>query len=343
MKIKSKDLPQADKIESVIAATIAIANGGQTDIEIANQIPGIRGDARQGRYYRDAAVMLGFADNIRNNATITSKGRLIAANPKLSNSTLLESVLNINLYQKLMPYVELHPDGITRQQIINYLNLISEANIGKTIIPRRIFSILGWIKSLGLIAQDGEKFKLLHSFIPNIPLISLNDITQPILPRTGELEEYTLIENRISNAQDIITIYKKQATLERANHSHNQLINLVSERIRRSGGIPKSNQFIDLATSLQHDYIFEMKSTTEINVKAQVMKGISQLYEYRYIQNRPDAKLILVVEKPLGRNNSWMIDYMETDRNIHLVWDGDGSLYGTANSRDQLSFLELRT
>ena len=84
-----------------------------------------------------------------------------------------------------------------------------------------------------------------------------------------------------------------------------------------------------------------MKSTTEDNVKAQVRKGISQLYEYRYLENKPDANLILVVERPLTGDNTWMIDYMENDRNIHLVWDGDNNLYGTERTRQQLGFLGL--
>jgi hypothetical protein len=37
-----------------------------------------------------------------------------------------------------------------------------------------------------------------------------------------------------------------------------------------------------------------------------------------------------------------MIDYMENDRNIHLVWDGDSNLYGTERTREQLGFLGLR-
>lgn len=341
MKIQSNDLPQADRIESVVVATFAIANGARTDIQIANQVPGIEGDDRQGRYYRRAAEILGFITNVRNNATITPKGQLIANNPTLTNPTVIASVLNLNLYQKLLPYIELHPEGLTRQQIIDYLQLISVANIGPTMIPRRISTILAWIRTLGVIEQVGERYRIANAIIPSIPLINLIDIEQPVLPATGGLQEYETVEQRISSARDIITIYKNQARLDRANNSHIELVNLVAERIRGAGAIPKSNQFIDLAATLQQDYIFEMKSTTEDNVKAQVRKGISQLYEYRYLENKPDANLILVVERPLTGDNTWMIDYMENDRNIHLVWDGNNNLYGTERTRQQLGFLGL--
>ena len=100
MRIQSNDLPQADRIESVVLATVAIANGANTDIAIANQVPGIEGDDRQGRYYRRAAEILGFITNNRNNAQITQKGQEVANNPVLTNPTLLASVINLNLYQK---------------------------------------------------------------------------------------------------------------------------------------------------------------------------------------------------------------------------------------------------
>jgi hypothetical protein len=341
MRIQSNDLPQADKIESVVVATHAIANGARTDIEIANQVPGIEGDDRQGRYYRRAAEILGFITNNRNYATITPKGQLVANNPSLYNPIVIASVLNLNLYQKLLPYIELHPEGVSRNQIIDYLQMISVANIGPSMIPRRISTILGWIRSLGVIEQVGEIYRIANAIIPTIPLITLNDIDQPVLPATGGLQEYEAVEQRISSAHEIITIYKNQAKLDRANNTHIQLVNIVAERIRVAGGIPKSNQFIDLASTLDQDYIFEMKSTTVENAKSQVRKGISQLYEYRYIENKPEANLVLVIESPLIGDNSWMVDYMENDRNIHLVWDGDNKLYGTGRTREQLGFLGL--
>ena len=208
-------------------------------------------------------------------------------------------------------------------------------------IPRRISTIIAWIRYLGIIEQVADRYKIANAIIPSIPVIDFNDIQQPILPATGTLQEYQTVEQRVSNANKVITVYKNQARLERANNAHRILVNLVADRIRNAGGIPKSNQFIDLATTLDHDFIFEMKSTTVGNVNAQVRKGISQLYEYRYLENKPNANLILVVENPLTHDESWMLDYMETDRNIHLVWDGDGNLYGSQDARDQLGFLNL--
>jgi hypothetical protein len=214
--------------------------------------------------------------------------------------------------------------------------------MGRTMIPRRISTIIGWIRTLGIIEQNGDNYRLARTIIPSIPLISLNDIDQPILPSTGNLHEYDAVEQRANSAREIITIYKNQARLDRANAAHTQLVNLVAERIRQNGGIPKSNQMIDLATTLDQDFIFEMKSSDDHNIKSQIRKGISQLYEYRYLQNKPDANLVLVIETPLPHDQSWLLDYMESDRNIHLIWDGNNQLYGSDFSRERMAFLDLQ-
>ena len=89
------------------------------------------------------------------------------------------------------------------------------------------------------------------------------------------------------------------------------------------------------------DYIFEMKSTTANNEKSQIRAGLSQLYEYRYLQNKPQARLVLVIENPLSQNESWRQDYLEQDRDVYLVWDGNNQLYGNDRTRNDLNFLGL--
>lgn len=99
---------------------------------------------------------------------------------------------------------------------------------------------------------------------------------------------------------------------------------------RFSGFIPRYNQLVDLATRVgETDFLFEMKSITEDNSKSQVRNGLSQLYEYSYLQNLPNASLVLVIENPLPVNTQWMIEYMEANRNIQIIWDGDDNLYSS--------------
>jgi hypothetical protein len=341
-RITSSDLPQADRLESVLLTVIAVGNNAQTDIEIANKIPGIKGDSRQGRYYRNAAQMLGFIVNRRNNASLTSKGVELLNNPVLTNPMFIASVLNLEIYQKLFPFLELYPQGRTREQVLQYLQSIADPSMGSSMLPRRISTILAWPRAIGFIRQTAEgSFQIQNNFTSALPIFEIKDDSQPLLPVTGALSEFQEIEQRNIKAREEVAYFKDQAKLDRATNAHSALVNLVAQRIRNNGGMPKSNQLIDLAVRFDHDYIFEMKSTNNDNIRAQVRKGMSQLYEYRYLQNKPNAKLILVIEKPFSASQSWMLDYMEVDREINVVWDGNNELYGSENTKRQIPFLGL--
>lgn len=66
-----------------------------------------------------------------------------------------------------------------------------------------------------------------------------------------------------------------------------------------------------------------MKSTTDGNVHSQIRRAISQLYEYRYLQEVPAAKLVIVLESPPPREKRWIVDYVVKDRKLLIAWDGD--------------------
>lgn len=340
-RIVSKDLPQANNLTSVLKTVIAVGNGARTDIEIANRIPEIMGDARQGRYYRNATEMLGFIKNYQNKSIISDKGRELLKNPVISNPIFISSILNLNIYQFLIPFLDLHHDGCTMEQITSYMQTIADKNIGRTMIPRRISTIITWLRKLGFVNKKNSKLILVNNFNDDLPSFVLKDITQPLLPKTGLLTEYEDIESRFANSLSQITYLKNQKKLERSINAHNYLVNLVAKRLRNINAIPKSNELIDLAVRLDNDYIFEMKSTNEKNVRSQVRKGMSQLYEYRYLQNLHDANLVLVIEKPLGIQNSWMTDFLEGDRDIYLVWDGNGKLFSSDTTCKKLPFLYI--
>ncbi len=340
--ITSGDLPQADRLESVLATIIAVSNGNRTDIEIANQVPGIEGDDRQGRYYRAAAVMLGFLNNENNYASLTVKGEELVNNPSLNNPLFINAILNLKVYQRLIPYMELHSEGLTREEVLLYLTSISDPRMGDSMLPRRISTILAWPRTLGFINFEDEKYFLINNFNNTVPMLEVQELEQPLLPRTGNLEEYTTVHERVQLADREISIMKNQVAQERALNSHRRLVNLVADKIRGSEGVPRYNQLIDLASKFDEDYIFEMKSTNEQNTKPQIRKGLSQLYEYRYLQSSPNANLVLVVEQPLNQNDQWIQDYLEIDRKIHLVWDGDDELYASEHTIQQLPFLHLR-
>src|SRR6266496_3451315 len=332
MRVRSFDIPQADRLESVVQVIINVGNGARTDVQIIQNIPDLTTD-RQGRYYRRAAEILGFITNQNNYAQITPKGTEFIRNPTLTNPLFIASVLSIEVIQRLLPYIELYPNGLTKRQIENYLASIVSRNLGPTMLPRRVMTILSWLKTLRVIEQRDNRYYSINEFTQNLPIVEFDNIEQPILPTSGDLNEYQIVQERTREANEEVAYYRNEALHERARTSHIRLVNLVAQRIIDAGGIPKKNPLIDLAVNLEDNFIFEMKSTTDNNVRGQIRKGLSQLYEYRYLQNKPNANLVLVVENPLNTTSRWMLDYMESDREVLMIWDGNNQLYGSNETR----------
>ncbi len=340
MRIQSFEVPQADRLESVVQVIINVANGSRTDAEIIHNI-GDLNTTRQGRYYRLAAELLGFITNRSNNAQLTANGEQFVQNPTLNNPVFIAAVLGLEVNQRLLPYIELFPDGLAREDIEEYLKSIVARDIGESMIGRLVKTILSWLMTIKVITEVDHRFRSVNLFTANLPVLEIDNIEQPILPTSGALDEYQIVQERTREAHEDVIMYRNDALHERARVSHRHLINLTAERISAAGGIPKSNDLIDLAVNLDSDFIFEMKSTTDANVRSQVRKGISQLYEYRYLQNKPEANLVLVVERPIDAPNQWMNDYLENDRGVFLVWDGDDRLFGSPQASNALPFLNL--
>lgn len=339
MKVSSVNIPQADRLTNVVQLIQAVGTGAHTDEELIRNIPSLN-TPRQGRYYRLAAQIMGFVSNSQNYAKLTDNGKLLLQDPSLTNPVFIAAVLSIDVIQQLLPLLEVSYNGVTRKTIETHLTKTS-APVGPSVIPRRASTIIAWLRELQVLEEHGHLFFFNKTFTTFMPVLEITDVEQPLFPGTPDLREYIIVEKRSREAKEAIAYYKDAAKLERSNHAHQQLVNLVAERISSAGGIAKSNALIDLATALDLDFIFEMKSMSESNTKAQVRKGLSQLYEYRYLQYKADAKLVLVLEKPLPKKEAWMVDYLENDRNIHVIWDGDGHLYGSSTSQQVLGFLNL--
>lgn len=343
MKIYSEEIPQADNLDDVIKTVQCVAQGGQTYQDIARAIDKVE---RQGRYYRKAAEILGLIKSTgTNHSVLTHLGKqFIESEQTTSNSILINSVFNARIFQRLIPFLESHKEeGVTRKEIIEFILQASEIS-GDTMAPRRLSSVVSWLETLEIIQIWNNRYYLSATNInQKINILEFTDIEEPILPKSNDLQEYEIVNMRVAKAREDIIIYQNAAAIDRADNAHRRLVNLVSQRIKNAGSIPRFNKVIDLAAKHDdQDYIFEMKSVTESNAKSQIRSGLSQLYEYRYLQNLPDAKLILVIEKQLPQNHLWMIDYLETDRDVSLVWDGDNNLFGNKKTREKLNFLNVQ-
>jgi len=336
MIINSEDVPQANRLEEVINTVKAVANGACSYQDIAREL---EKQERHGRYYRKAAEILGFLRTSSNSSELTSKGRTLLENPTITNPLILYSVLETRIFQRFINYLELSPHGVEKNDILTFLgNVIS--SLESETLERRFTTLRTWLSTLDLIRMENDFCILNREAVNNVGIFRFPEQNEPILPHTGNLSDYNIVATRNIKAQETIKVLIDHIKRERANRAHQMLVNLVATHIRSNNLLPKSNQLIDLATRVDNtDYIFEMKSITERNARRQIRRGISQLYEYRYLQNLPKAELVLVLEERAPENVTWMEEYLRKDHDIWLIWDGNNKLNGLQETQDRFRFL----
>jgi hypothetical protein len=340
MRIPSKDVPQADKLSEIVRAIEAVAIGARKDTDIAKAF---NKDPRQGRYYRRAGEILGFVENHRNNAQLTDRGREFIDLPQRRSDLLADAVLKSRAIQRTLPFLEAHREkGVRRQELKQFLDEVTETE-GKTMIPRRITSVIGWLSGIGMLEKNGDRYYLRGSLPKGVEFVEYKAPDEPLFPKRYDLDEYNGVAESVRSAKGMLTVLIDDAAKERAEKAHKDLTHLVASKIRAAGAIPKKNPIIDLAAQIKDGrYIFEMKSTTAGNIHSQVRRAISQLYEYRYLylQEVESAKLVVVLENPLPQEKQWLVDYVVKDRHLLIAWDGDGkTLHCPAGISKELSFL----
>jgi hypothetical protein len=336
MQLPSSSVPQADVLSDVIRVAEAVQHGARTFQRIGEYIQ--KGD-RQGRYYRLAAEILGLVVNRANDARLTTFGRqVLACESPQRNELVRQAVLNAELFQRVLPFLELYPGGVSLNSLKTFLAEVTKMR--DAMVERRIHTVVSWLIEIGVLRQVNDRFSLAPSVFNTLPIIEFNNIAEPLFPQTGELNEYTNVEERTSKAKGEIIVRINEVARERANQAHARLVNLVADRIRRAGSIPRCNKLIDLSGRVSDEPdIYEMKSISGTNVRSQIRRGLSQLYEYRYLQNLSDARLVLVLEESLPNELHWMQQYLEEDRQVRLIWDGNDELYASTTTRQELAYL----
>jgi hypothetical protein len=337
MKIPTDQVPQADNIQAIETTLQAVSDGAKTHQDIATALAY---KERQGRYYRLACEILGFTSRIGvNQSAITPFGRqYLEANTEDRKKMFGLAVLKSSLFQRVIPLFEsAQAKGVSRSDLEHFVADVTETTPG--MVDRRANSVISWLEHAGIIRSTDGTY-VLNRLPESVQVVNYNDPTEPLLPTRFVLTEYNTIAQRVRAFQNTITFEIDRVKRDRSNDTHDRLTNLLAHRIREKGGIPKSNVLIDLATQVNDSkYIFEIKSTTERNMRSQIRRGISQLYEYKYLQNIPDAYLVLVLENPLTDILGWYQDYLINDREIYFMWDGDNKLYCPKAIRDKMSFL----
>ena len=115
---------------------------------------------------------------------------------------------------------------------------------------------------------------------------------------------------------------------ERANQSHFQLEQITANAIKAQGYVPRHNEHMDMYFETPHGSVLtEMKSCDSSNIHAQIRKGISQLFEYRYVYRETlgkDPLLVLIIETAPLADKAWLVEFLQSLK-IVLAWKQPGT------------------
>lgn len=116
----------------------------------------------------------------------------------------------------------------------------------------------------------------------------------------------------------VLSSYEKEK-LDKANATHEALLNRLAEFLEGHGHRVEENRFVDAFCRLKSGpAIFEAKSITDANELTQTRHALSQLYEYRYRHKLEDASLWVVFSA--APKQDWIVDYLVNDRDIRVIW-----------------------
>jgi hypothetical protein len=153
----------------------------------------------------------------------------------------------------------------------------------------------------------------------------------PRIPRSRALSPRKPTGEKPAASGVVVSTYVKQK-LDTAIATHAELLSVLSDQLGAHGHLVEANQYIDAFTRLKSGpAIFEAKSISDDNELHQVRQGVSQLYEYRFRHGLADASLWLLLSR--SPKEKWLVDYLETDRGIHLLWLEDGEIRGPSIGR----------
>lgn len=234
IEVKSADVPQANNLEKVLRTLVAIDSGCKTDKQIAKFI-GF--SDRQGRYYRRAVEIFGFAINHSNKSELTEKGRELLLVLKTNHNygeILKPYVVEIPIVREILEQFETS-DPVSPKVFLKKLIDLSELSKKDTTAQRRLSTITNWLSQVGLLVSVGDtKSSRKLSLIPYVPshttpnqkILSLYErflsSLSPYLPSSESIDISEKLNKQISilfeftTTKELNDAVKKSKDLEKA-------------------------------------------------------------------------------------------------------------------------------
>ena len=314
--VTTADFPQADRLDQVGKVALAIAKGHHSDDEIEAYI-GLDSGARQGRYYRLAAEVLGLITNQQNYAVLTPLGAEFASlnSAAARMDFLARCLVETPVFHHALHYI--HQHNPSDSQLKLWFRSFYPGAQGTA--DRRFHTFISYIRDAGLLMPSATGNRLRKY---------AGSVVKQTKPATKGLTGKKLKQSPppATGATGVIRVDVDAQKRERANQIHWQLVDSKSAFLDARNLEPYANEHIDLYTDDQGDVIlYEMKSVDaeSNNLLSQVRKAVAQLYEYRYIYEEPNARLCIVTNHGVTKKDAWLLDYLSRDRLIAYEWTTD--------------------
>lgn len=320
--LSKSDFPQADHLKQVGEVAIAVHNQRRTDKEIEAYI-GLDSAGRQGRYYRQAAKVLGLISSQHNHAVLTPLGAEYASLTSSAARTdfLARCLIDTPVFREALIYIRKHKP--TDHQLKVWFRAFYPG--AQSTADRRFVTFQNYLRDARLLKRSGASNDL-GKYTGGV----VKQSTSSTVGLAGRKVKKTIATTPIYTTTGSIRVDIDMQKRERANQTHWQLIAAKSSFLEDRGLQPYENEHIDLYTNMDGDIIlYEMKSVDPglSNLLAQVRKAVAQLYEYRYIYSEPAARLCIVTNAGVAKKDDWLVDYLAKDRSIAYEWTEDFTIF----------------
>jgi hypothetical protein len=314
------ELPQADSFDLVLKTAEAVVAGARTHSEIAHAL----GDYtdRQGIYYRQAAELFGLVEHIGpNRVEPTDEGFRVVKMAALERKLFLGTrLVRLPVIADIVRSLDLAGLGLSLGSIQDTVKGLVP-NTTPKMVRRRTQTMLAWLRYFGIVTVGEGGVRLVRVprevvFEESLPHSLRRAPEFKALPATHKRENApgAIEETRLRYLVDTVT-------LERAMASHEGLVHGMARQVLKLGAEPRSNALVDLFVEHQGQRVFfEMKSCDQTNLHDQVRAGLAQLYEYRFVHEAPDARLVLTLEVRPEKGNAWLLPYLTRDRGLFVCW-----------------------